>query len=68
MLTRSHENTFASIQSLVGVARAAEGTAQALGLPTAIFTEIAHLFDEAVAKGLAKQDGSSLVEVLLQSS
>jgi hypothetical protein len=65
MLTRSHENTLASVMSLVGVARAAEGTAQALQLPSAIFSDIGHLFDKAVAKGLSNQDGSSLVEVLL---
>ena len=68
MLTRSHENTFASVKSLVGVARAAEGTARALELPSAIFSDIAVLFDRAVAMGLANQDGSSLVEVLLGSS
>jgi len=66
MLSRNYENAYASVNSLVGVANAAEGTAKALGLPGRIFEEAGNIFKDAAARGFGHMDGAAIVELMLK--
>jgi 3-hydroxyisobutyrate dehydrogenase-like beta-hydroxyacid dehydrogenase len=65
MLSRNYENAYASVNSLIGVAKAAEGSAKALGFPSRIFEEAGNIFKDAAARGFGSMDGASIVEVIL---
>jgi len=63
---QNYENAYASVNSLIGVANAAEGTAKALGFPSRIFEEAGNIFKEAAARGFGSMDGASIIEIMLK--
>lgn len=65
MLAREYDECFASVDSLIGVADAAAGSAKSLGFPGKVFEDMRSLFEEAAKRGYGAKDGSSVVEVLL---
>jgi 3-hydroxyisobutyrate dehydrogenase len=67
MIAREYDECLASTSSLIGVADAASGTAKSLGFPVKVFEDMRSLFEEAAKRGYGAKDGSSIVEVLLDS-
>lgn len=64
---RDYSQAMASVNSFKDVAKTAISTAKSLGMPTNAFEEILALYEAAAQRGYGDQDGTSIVEVLLDS-
>lgn len=67
MYARDYSQVMASVDSFRDVAKAAISTAKSLNIPSEALENLGALYEEAAKLGYGAQDGSSIVEVLLQS-
>ena len=65
--SRDYTQAMASVNSFIDVAKTAISTAKSLDMDTKVFDDILGLYEEAKKLGYGEQDGSSIVEVLLES-
>lgn len=68
MFARDYTQVMASTDNFKIVSETAISTAKSLGMPTKSLEGALELFEEAVKHGYGAQDGSSIVEVLLNSN
>ena len=68
MFARDYSHVMASTDNFKSVSETAISTAKSLGMPVKSLEGVLELFDEAVKRGYGAQDGSSIVEVLLNSN
>lgn len=68
MFARDYTQVMASTDNFKSVSETAISTAKSLGMPTKSLEGVLELFDAAVKRGFGSQDGSSIVEVLLDPS
>lgn len=63
---RDYSQAMASVNSFIDVAKTAISTAKSLEMDTKVFEDILELYNKAEKLGYGNQDGSSIVEVLLE--
>ena len=67
IFARDYSQVMASVDSFKTVAETAISTAKTLGMPLASLEGALELYNQAAKEGFGAQDGSSIVEVLLNS-
>jgi 3-hydroxyisobutyrate dehydrogenase len=65
LLSRRYDQIFASVENYVLVSQAALNAAKSLGLPTTVLQAMQDLLAAAQSRALGQQDGSAVLEVLL---
>ncbi|ACD52889.1 UNVERIFIED_ORG: 2-hydroxy-3-oxopropionate reductase [Clostridium botulinum] len=65
MMARDYSEVMASVEAFKGVADSAIRTTKSLGVPTKIIEDVFELYEEADKRGFGSQDGTSIIEVLL---
>ena len=63
---RDYSQAMASVNSFIDVAKTAISTAKSLNMDTKVFEDILELYNKAEKLGYGNQDGSAIVEVLLE--
>lgn len=67
MFARDYSQIMASVNSFKDVSITAIDAAKSVGMPTKILEDVLELYEKAEELGFGKQDGSSIVEVLLEN-
>lgn len=65
---RDYSQTMASVNSFIDVAKTSISTAKSLNMDTKVFEDILELYNKAEKLGYGNQDGSAIVEVLLEEN
>lgn len=67
IMSRNYSQVMASVDSFTTVADTAIKTADSLGIPTHILETLRDVYNVAAEKGFGEQDGTAIVEVLLDN-
>lgn len=65
---RDYNQVMASVTSFIDVAKSAISTAKSLDMDTKVFEDLLELYTKAEQLGYGNQDGSAVVEVLMQNN
>ena len=65
MFARDYSQCMASVDSFKDVSNTAISTAKSLGIPTKLLEDVLEFFETAAQRGFSNQDGSSILEILL---
>ncbi|WP_321435842.1 NAD(P)-binding domain-containing protein [uncultured Bacteroides sp.] len=68
MFARNYDQVMASVDSFKTVSNTAISSAKSLGIPTKVLEDILAIFTSAAERGFGAKDGSSILEVLLESN